>query len=375
MVRSAVVAGVALLCACGLLASHASAQVLAPDPPTVAQRQAATLLANEGARAYERGDFETAEQRFSRAYEIAGVPSLGLWHARCLAKLGRLVEAAARYRDVVTSDVSALPKAKQRVHQQAQADAVREQAQLDARIPRLIVRFDADLVVGPRTYVDGVEVALGQGQPQVEVRVDPGSHTVAAVVGGAGTQEVRETVVVAEGETKKVVLPHSAEGRSAASASAGDAGQEKSEQTQRALQEARVRQQEALARQQEVQRRIAELRLRAQQRADAARRDAEESFYWAQKRAVGLPVAIGFGSAGITLGVMGFGFKGKVVSDGVGTAMGIGGFALAGVAIVGGVFYMTVDTRSDGERAGRSGCTGHKLARGRQTEFGVGGRF
>jgi hypothetical protein len=60
-----------------------------------ATRGAARTLGYDGVKAYNAGDYAVADQKLEKAYRVLKVPSLGLWSARTLVKLGRLVEASA----------------------------------------------------------------------------------------------------------------------------------------------------------------------------------------------------------------------------------------------------------------------------------------
>jgi Tfp pilus assembly protein PilF len=77
---------------CVSLSSVASAQEIDD-----ASRTAARAMGNSGVEAYQAGNYQEAVDRLEKAYGIARVPSLGLWSARALRKLGLLVEAANRY--------------------------------------------------------------------------------------------------------------------------------------------------------------------------------------------------------------------------------------------------------------------------------------
>src|SRR5690349_3336121 len=89
--------GAAWLCVC--LSWSVSLQ--AQSPSDDATRAVARELGVEGIQAYQANDVSTADQKLEKAYRLFAAPTLGLWSARSRAKLGRLVEAAERYRQVV----------------------------------------------------------------------------------------------------------------------------------------------------------------------------------------------------------------------------------------------------------------------------------
>jgi tetratricopeptide (TPR) repeat protein len=102
--------------------------------PEDATRQAARLLGKEAAELYQQARYAEALEKFKRADDLAHVPTTGLYAARCLEKLGRLVEAEAKYSAVMRMQVAAdaLP-----VHKKAIAEAATEHDALVPRIPRL----------------------------------------------------------------------------------------------------------------------------------------------------------------------------------------------------------------------------------------------
>jgi hypothetical protein len=191
LIRTLVVAAAATV----LLSTPARAQ----DQATIA---AAREMAKRGMVAYDAGKFDEAEEKLGRAYEVVKVPTLALYRARALRQLGKLVEAAELYLEATQLEVGAREKARQKARQlAAQRDAERERSELLPRIPNVVVELedaDADAVT---VTIDGVPIPgalLGSPRP-----VNPGERQV---LGTRGTQEVRETVTLAEAETKTVRL-------------------------------------------------------------------------------------------------------------------------------------------------------------------------
>src|SRR5262245_61290417 len=88
-----------------------------------AARAAARDLGAEGVEDFQAGRFEQASTKLSQAFDILKVPTLGLWSARALVKVGKLVEASERYLSVSRLDAS---KGEAQVQKQAQADATKE---------------------------------------------------------------------------------------------------------------------------------------------------------------------------------------------------------------------------------------------------------
>lgn len=178
-----------------LLASVRTARAEPPDDPT---RSAASTLGYAGVEAYEAGDFAGASERLEKAYALLKAPSLGLWSARALAKLGRLVRASERYAEVTRLEVSSGDVA---IQKRAQEDAARELASLRPRIARLSIAIlgarSADVAVS----VDGI--ALTYAQRSAPVAVDPGRHVIE---GQKGAHKVRSEITLVEGQQARVAL-------------------------------------------------------------------------------------------------------------------------------------------------------------------------
>ena len=154
----------------------------APAPIDEASRAAAREIGYAGVEAYRAGDYVTANERLDRAFAILRVPSLGLWSARALVKLGKLIEAQERYLEVDRLPISVGDPV---IQQQARADAHQESAELAPRIPRLIVRVEGAPAAEVTVTIDDVAVVpalLGESRP-----INPGRHLIVAVRGGART--------------------------------------------------------------------------------------------------------------------------------------------------------------------------------------------
>src|SRR5689334_15189282 len=127
----------ALTVACFLAAARPA---LAQDAPIEdATRTRARALGEEGNSLYDKGDYESALDRYERAAALVNVPTLGLKSARCLAKLGKLIEASERY--LAVSRVMLAPDAKD-VHKQAVVYAGDERDKLLSRLPWGVIGGD-----------------------------------------------------------------------------------------------------------------------------------------------------------------------------------------------------------------------------------------
>ncbi len=152
-----------------LLSSPSFAQP-STDPAT---RSTARKLANEGLALSKQGDYAAALEKFNLADSLVPAPTLGLEAARCLEKLGRLVEASERYLEVTRV---VLPKSAPAVHRQAQLEALEARERILPRLPMLEILLHGPRGKGIQVLVDGKEIplaALGTARP-----IDPGKRTI-----------------------------------------------------------------------------------------------------------------------------------------------------------------------------------------------------
>lgn len=173
-----------------------SAHAQQADPVT---RQAARKLADEGQKLFDQGDFKGALEKFTLADSLVSAPPLNLMAARCLSKLGRLVEASERYLDVVRVKLD--PIKAPGAHKKAQVDAVKEHQELVPKIPSIEIRVDGQLGDDGKVTVDGSDLPpalIGQKRP-----IDPGKHEIIAK---RFDTSVKREINVAERETALVTL-------------------------------------------------------------------------------------------------------------------------------------------------------------------------
>ncbi|MEY4545034.1 MAG: hypothetical protein RL685_1229 [Pseudomonadota bacterium] len=143
------------------------------DSSPQGERERARSLGYSGVRAYGAGDYTAAHEQLERAFSLLPVPSLGLWSARTLVQLQRLVDAERRYREVARLRVE--PDAPP-VQLQAQATVQHELLALLPRIPTLRVRIEGARPEEVVVLLDGVELPAERwtrGEP-----VDPGLHSL-----------------------------------------------------------------------------------------------------------------------------------------------------------------------------------------------------
>src|SRR5262245_14773583 len=180
-----------------------------------ASRAEARKIGYAGVEAYQAGDFATARERLETAYQLLRVPSLGLWSARALAKLGKLGEAEARYLEVIQLPTSVGDEA---IQEQARRDARNERTALTRRIPTVVVRVEGAPANEVAVTIDDAAVmgsALGESH-----MVNPGPHKVE---GTRGAARASVAITVAEGEQREAVLRFAAAPAAAASSGGPDA--------------------------------------------------------------------------------------------------------------------------------------------------------
>jgi len=176
------------------ISSSAHAQSSLSD----ADRAAARGLAEIAAADYKHGDYAAAEDKFARAFSVAKIPKVGLWYARALVKVGKLVEASERYADVTRLEATGPKAAEQR---KAQSDAEAERRLLLPRIPLLTVVLEGQPCPSALVTVDGLAIPdalLGQARP-----ANPGKHAVTAQ---CGVQIALQDANLDEGQSQSISL-------------------------------------------------------------------------------------------------------------------------------------------------------------------------
>lgn len=175
-------------------------------------RGAARKLGYEGVEAFQAGRYAEATQKLEKAYAVLRVPSLGLWSARALAKVGKLVEATERYLEVTRLPVGA---GDVEIQRRAQADAQVEADSNQQLTPTLRIRVEGVEPSAVKVTIDGAAVAsalLGEATP-----ANPGRRVV---VGTVGAQIVRGEATLEPGKEAQITLRFEAVSTSPAAAPA-----------------------------------------------------------------------------------------------------------------------------------------------------------
>jgi hypothetical protein len=192
----------AAICAGSLsLAALCVAKPARSAEPDATNLDLARNVAVTGRQAFNGGDYETALALFRRAYALFPAPTIGLYEARSLEKLGLLIEAVDAY-----SKITRLPVTESAPLQFAEAvDAAREEGEaLRARIPMLTLELRGQSADDPSVAVtvNGQSVNatdLGRGQ-----NINPGTYHIVAMVGAE--QRASADVTLVPGQSRRVEL-------------------------------------------------------------------------------------------------------------------------------------------------------------------------
>ena len=191
----------ALVLACCIGTLRAEAQSPSSAAPDAANLDLARSVAVTGREAFNSGDYETALALFRRAYVLYPAPTVVLYEARTLEKMGLLIEAVDAYARTATIPVSAASPAQ---FAEAAEQAREEGDALRARIPTLVLELRGASPSEPNLAVkiNGIEQdtsKLGRAQ-----RLNPGTYRLEASVGNQRRAVVEVTLV--PGQSRRVEL-------------------------------------------------------------------------------------------------------------------------------------------------------------------------
>ena len=182
---------------------------LAAADVTDAERAAARDLFKQGDELQRAGKFAEALDKFQRAEQVIQAPTNVLRVAECQAALGKLVEASESYRTVIRWTLQpGSPPAFQSAVDQAKG----ELAQVEPRVPKLLVQATPSQVQNAQLIVDGT--AMPGALIGVPVPIDPGDHKILVSAPGYSAPEL--TVTLRERESKTVSVELKAFGAPAA---------------------------------------------------------------------------------------------------------------------------------------------------------------
>lgn len=163
-------------------------------------RTEARKIGEEGLAFYDQGMYIDALDRFERADALIKAPTLGLMAARCLEKLGRLVEASERYLQVsrMTLDTGASD-----VWKKAVENAGKEHQALQPRIPTIEIKVEGEGAAEALVSIDGRPIP--KALIGIRTPINPGMHRFDARNKGASTYG-QERVSLSEGQAGNVVI-------------------------------------------------------------------------------------------------------------------------------------------------------------------------
>jgi hypothetical protein len=191
-----------------LVASLAAACMVAMTPVQAAAqsdevetRAVARRMAEEAATLFDGANYEEARDLFHRANQIYPAPTLEVWEARALDKLGRLLQAEELYTSVQRYRLR--PEDPEVVHATLHESAVELEA-LRKRIPTITIQLVGANPSDPNVAVelDGKRlnpVVIGFPKP-----ADTGTRIVRLLVNGRELQQVR--LELKEGDRTPVEL-------------------------------------------------------------------------------------------------------------------------------------------------------------------------
>lgn len=188
-----------------------SAAKATPSAAKPADRERARQLVLEGDGFYERRELEQALDRYSQAYRLMHVPTVGIEVIKAQTALGKLVEAQA-----TAEEVASAPKQRGEpaVFEEARQRAAQSNLRLTALIPSLW------LEVSPSGVMFEVEIDGAPPASPPPYRLNPGAHQVRVKASGYQTRLLAITLREAERLNRRAeLLPERAGGPVAAAAS------------------------------------------------------------------------------------------------------------------------------------------------------------
>jgi hypothetical protein len=184
-----------------LTAPAGRAWAQANPPSNSANLDVARSVAVSGREAFNAGDYETALSLFRKAYELFPAPTVVLYEARTLEKMGLLIEAVDAFARTTRTPVPAGAPAQ---FAEAIAAARSEGEALRARIPALVVEVRGASTQDPQLSISINGRALGAAQLAQPQSLNPGTYRVAGNVGAERTSSTDVTLL--PGQTRRVVL-------------------------------------------------------------------------------------------------------------------------------------------------------------------------
>lgn len=173
----------------GWMVSAGTAAAAEPTPP---EREAARTLLLSGREKRKNGQLMGALEDFERAHAIMRVPTTGLDLGKTQQELGLLVEARTTFLEAARHPAKANES---RAFKRARKEAKQLADEIAPRLATLTISVTAEA----RVKLDDADIS--SSSINVPLKVNPGKHEIVATL---ADDEKRETISVAEGETKTV---------------------------------------------------------------------------------------------------------------------------------------------------------------------------
>jgi hypothetical protein len=195
-------------CALIALLGAGSARAADPalEPPSNTENPNASLdlarsVAVTGREAFNAGDYETALALFRRAYTLYPAPTVVLYEARTLDKMGLMLEAVEAY--MRTTQIAVASDAPDQFAE-AIAAARQEERALRARVPTLTLRVDGVSSNDPNLKISVNGRAIGAAQIGQAQRLNPGTYRISGSISAERSDQAN--LVLSEGQNAAVVL-------------------------------------------------------------------------------------------------------------------------------------------------------------------------
>lgn len=173
----------------------------APAEGSNASLDLARSVAVTGREAFNAGDYETALALFRRAYTLYPAPTVVLYEARSLEKLGRWLEAADAYARTTQTSVGQDAPAQ---FAEAISQAHQEERSLRARIPTLTLKVAGVSGNDPNLKVTMNGRAIGAAQLGQAQRLNPGTYRITGSI--SPDRADHSDIKLTEGQNVAVVL-------------------------------------------------------------------------------------------------------------------------------------------------------------------------
>lgn len=177
------------------MAAAAPVAAAAAEPASEASSQRATELFRKGQARFDARDFSAALPLFQEAWQLSKSPNARLYVARCLAELGRNVQAYTELSGVIVDTTATNEERYERTREAAQA----ELAEANQRVAKLVITLD-QRPAGFTILLDDAPVA--QAQLGIPIILEPGEHRLLARA--EGSADFSELAQLGAGQSRTI---------------------------------------------------------------------------------------------------------------------------------------------------------------------------